>query len=111
MNETILLLISNVLTAIAGWFVGKRKVTAETDNQVLKNLELAISVYSQIINDLKKQANTNPVLAKNITTIIQRIFKEIVRDAKISNNPKLRKDLSSNEVTKMLNEYGVQPLK
>jgi peptidoglycan hydrolase CwlO-like protein len=55
MNETILLLISNALTAIAGWFVGKRKVTAETDNQVLKNLELAISVYSQIIDDLKKE--------------------------------------------------------
>jgi peptidoglycan hydrolase CwlO-like protein len=55
MNETILLLISNVLTAIAGWFVGKRKVTAETDNQVLKNLELAISVYSHIIDDLKKE--------------------------------------------------------
>ena len=67
--------------------------------------------WPRIISDLKKQANTNPVLAKNITTIIQRIFKEIVRDAKISNNPKLRKDLSSNEVTKMLNEYGVQPLK
>jgi len=55
MNETILLLISNALTGIAAWFVGKRKVTAETDNQVLKNLELAISVYSQIITDLKKE--------------------------------------------------------
>jgi len=55
MNTELLLIISNILTGIAGWFVGKRKVTAETDNQVLRNLELSISLYKQIIDDLKKE--------------------------------------------------------
>jgi peptidoglycan hydrolase CwlO-like protein len=55
MNQEILLLISNVLTGIVAWFVGKRKVNAETDNQVLKNLELSVNLYRGIIDDLKKE--------------------------------------------------------
>jgi peptidoglycan hydrolase CwlO-like protein len=55
MSTELLLLISNLLTGIAGWFVGRRKVTAETDNQVLRNLELSINLYKQIIDDLKRE--------------------------------------------------------
>jgi peptidoglycan hydrolase CwlO-like protein len=76
MNETILLLISNVLTAIAGWFVGKRKVTAETDNQVLKNLELAISVYSQIIDDLKKEIESLNIKIQELEKKIDDLHQE-----------------------------------
>jgi len=53
MNTEILLLISNMLTGIAGFFVGKRRSDAETDNQVLRNLELSIGIYVKIIEDLK----------------------------------------------------------
>lgn len=53
MNTELLLIISNALTGIAGFFVGKRRSDAETDNQVLKNLELAVGVYVKIIEDLK----------------------------------------------------------
>lgn len=55
MNDTIILLISNVLTGAAGWFVGKRRSEAETDNQVLRNLELSIGLYKNIIDDLKQE--------------------------------------------------------
>lgn len=55
MNDTLILLISNTLTAIAGWFVGKRKTNAETDSIVLKNLELSVNLYAQIIRDLKTE--------------------------------------------------------
>ena len=55
MNTEILLIISNTVTGIAAWFVGKRKSNAETDNQVLRNLELSINLYKQIIDDLKKE--------------------------------------------------------
>ena len=55
MNTEILLIISNALTGIAGFFVGKRKVTAETDNMVLRNLELSIQLYKNIIDDLKAE--------------------------------------------------------
>jgi peptidoglycan hydrolase CwlO-like protein len=53
MTTEILLLISNVLTGVAGFFVGKRRSDAETDNQVLRNLELSINLYKQMIDDLK----------------------------------------------------------
>jgi peptidoglycan hydrolase CwlO-like protein len=55
MNTEILLLISNMLTGITGWFVGRRKSNAETDNQVLRNLELSIGLYKNIIDDLKQE--------------------------------------------------------
>ena len=55
MNQEILLFISNTLTAIVAWFLGKKKSDAETDNIVLKNLENSVLIYSQIINDLKKE--------------------------------------------------------
>lgn len=55
MNNELLLIISNFLTGIAGWFVGKRKINADTDNQVLRNLELSVNLYKEIIDDLKKE--------------------------------------------------------
>lgn len=55
MNDTIILLISNALTGAAGFFAGKRRSDAETDNQVLRNLELAVGVYVKIIEDLKTE--------------------------------------------------------
>lgn len=55
MNDTLILILSNLLTGAAGWFVGKRKINAETDNQVLRNLELSINVYRTIIDDLKNE--------------------------------------------------------
>lgn len=55
MTNEVLLLISNSLTAIAAWFVGRRKVNAETDNSVLRNLEISVNLYKTIIDDLKKE--------------------------------------------------------
>jgi len=55
MNNEILLIVSNILTGIASFFVGKRRSDAETDNQVLRNLELSVNLYKQIIDDLKKE--------------------------------------------------------
>jgi peptidoglycan hydrolase CwlO-like protein len=55
MNNEILLIISNALTAIAGFFIGRRKVNAETDNQVLRNLELSINIYAELVRNLKEE--------------------------------------------------------
>lgn len=55
MNNEVLLLISNTITALTGFFLGRRKVNAETDNQVLRNLELSISLYKEIIDSLKQE--------------------------------------------------------
>jgi prefoldin subunit 5 len=43
------------LTGIAAWFVGRRRQQAEVENQVLRNLELAIGLYKTMIDDLKEE--------------------------------------------------------
>jgi peptidoglycan hydrolase CwlO-like protein len=55
MTEGIILIISNALTALASFFMGKRRSNAETDNQVLRNLELSVNLYRGIIEDLKTE--------------------------------------------------------
>jgi hypothetical protein len=55
MNETILLFLSNAITGLAGWFVGRKRQQADTDNQVLRNLEIAVGLYKNIIDDLKQE--------------------------------------------------------
>jgi len=55
MNNEYLLLLTNTITGLAGWFVGRRKQRAETDNQVLRNLEISIDLYRQVIEDMKTE--------------------------------------------------------
>lgn len=76
MNETVLLLISNSLTAIAGWWVGKRKVTAETDNQVLRNLELSVNLYKTIIDDLKQEIHDLNIKIQDLEKKIDELHAE-----------------------------------
>ena len=55
MNNELLLIISNTLTALASFFIGKRKTTAETDNLILSNLEKSMTIYQQLISNLKNE--------------------------------------------------------
>jgi peptidoglycan hydrolase CwlO-like protein len=76
MNETLLLLISNGLTALAGFFVGKRKANAETDNQVLRNLELAVNLYKNIIDDLKKEIHELNIKIQDLEKKVDELYAE-----------------------------------
>ena len=52
--ETILtILSSNIVVAIFGYLTGKRKHDVETDNTILSGLEQSVSIYRDIIEDLK----------------------------------------------------------
>jgi peptidoglycan hydrolase CwlO-like protein len=82
MNTEILLVISNMLTGIAGWFVGRRRSNAETDNQVLRNLELSIGLYKNIIDDLKEEIH-------QLNIKIQDLEKRV--DGLMTENRKLKK--------------------
>lgn len=55
MNSELILILSNALTGVAAFFAGKRRTNAETDSVVLKNLELSVNLYAQIIRDLKTE--------------------------------------------------------
>jgi len=48
-------IIMTIVTTLIGYFVGRRKSNAETDNQVLKNLELSIGLYKNMIDDLRTE--------------------------------------------------------
>jgi len=76
MNDTILLFLSNGLTAIVSWFAGRRKSNAETDNQVLRNLELSISLYKQIIDDLKKEIHDLNIKVQELERMVEELMLE-----------------------------------
>ena len=76
MNDTIILLISNVMTGVAAWFVGKRRSDAETDNQVLRNLEISVNLYKQIIDDLKKEIHELNVQVQNLEAKVENLMTE-----------------------------------
>ena len=76
MNTEILLLISNMLTGIAGWFVGRRRSNAETDNQVLRNLELSIGLYKNIIDDLKIEIQSLNIKIQDLEKKVEILYEE-----------------------------------
>lgn len=76
MNENIILIISNAVTGIAAWWVGKRKSNAETDNQVLRNLELSINLYKQIIDDLKKEIHDLNIKIQELESKVDALSEE-----------------------------------
>jgi peptidoglycan hydrolase CwlO-like protein len=76
MNTELILIISNLLTGVAGWFVGRRKVSAETDNQVLRNLELSIGLYKNIIDDLKEEIQGLNLKIQNLEKKVEELYKE-----------------------------------
>jgi peptidoglycan hydrolase CwlO-like protein len=55
MNESLILIVSNALTGVASFLVSKRMSNAQTDNQILKNLELAMGVYQSLCENMKDE--------------------------------------------------------
>ncbi len=76
MSTEILLIISNVLTGIAGWFVGRKRQQADTDNQVLRNLELSINIYVKIIEDLKKEIHDLHLKVNDLEKMVEKLMDE-----------------------------------
>jgi FtsZ-binding cell division protein ZapB len=76
MTTEILLLISNTLTGIAAWAVGRRKSNAETDNQVLRNLELSVGIYVKIIEDLKIEIHELNIKVQDLQKKVEDLMAE-----------------------------------
>ena len=76
MNDTIILLISNALTGVAAWMVGRRKTNADTDNVVLRNLELSIGLYREIINDLKNEIESLNQKIQELEGKVDKLYEE-----------------------------------
>ncbi len=76
MSTEILLLISNALTGFAGWFVGRKRQQADTDNQVLRNLELSVNIYVKIIEDLKKEIHDLHLKVNDLEKMVEKLMDE-----------------------------------
>ena len=76
MTNEVLLLISNAVTGVAAWFVGRKRQQAETDNQVLRNLELSIALYKQIIDDLKEEISQLNIKIQELEGKVDELHKE-----------------------------------
>jgi peptidoglycan hydrolase CwlO-like protein len=76
MNTEILLLLSNILTGVASFFVGRRRSNAETDNQVLRNLELSIGLYKNIIDDLKTEIQGLNIKIQDLEKKVEELYTE-----------------------------------
>ncbi len=74
-----LLLISNALTGVAAWAVGKRKTNAETDNVVLKNLESSVGLYKLIIDNLRDEIKLLNGKMEDMETKIDELTKENIK--------------------------------
>ena len=79
MNETILLFISNAITGFAGWFVGRKRQQADTDNQVLRNLELAMGIYKNLIEDLKQEIHQLNIKIQDLEKKVDELHAENIK--------------------------------
>lgn len=69
-------IVMTVVTTLIGYFVGKRKSNAETDNQVLRNLELSIGLYKNIIDDLKVEIQNLNIKIQDLETKVESLMAE-----------------------------------
>ena len=76
MNDTLILFVSNVLTGIGAWFVSRKRQQADTDNQTLRNLELAVNLYKNIIDDLKKEIHELNIKIQDLEKKIDELHQE-----------------------------------
>ena len=79
MNETILLFLSNAITATASFFVGRRRQLADTDNQVLRNLEIAVGLYKNIIDDLKQEIHELNIKIQDLEKKVDELHAENIK--------------------------------
>jgi peptidoglycan hydrolase CwlO-like protein len=76
MNNELLLIISNTLTAFAAWFVGRKRKQADTDNAILRNMEIVISSYKVLIDDLKTEIQSLNIKVQDLEKKIDELHEE-----------------------------------
>jgi polyhydroxyalkanoate synthesis regulator phasin len=76
MNNELLLIISNTLTATASFFVGRKRKQADTDNAILRNMEIVISSYKVLIDDLKIEIQNLNLKVQDLEKKIDELHEE-----------------------------------
>lgn len=74
--DQLYIILSGLVTGVAGWFVGRRKSAAETDNIVLKNLEQSVGLYKLIIDNLRDEIQGLHLKMDEMETKIDELTRE-----------------------------------
>ncbi len=69
-------IVLTVVTTMIGYFAGRRKTNADTDNQVLKNLELSVNIYTKIIDDLKTEIHELNIKVQDLQKMVDELMVE-----------------------------------
>ena len=76
MDTLLTLFGSNLVVGIFSYITGRRRMSAETDNQTLRNLELSINLYKQIIDDLKGEIESLNLKIQELEKKVDTLHKE-----------------------------------
>lgn len=75
--DTILTILgSNVVVAVLSYFQGIKKSKAETDNTILAGLEQSVSIYRDIIIDLKGEIEALSRKIQELEDKVEKLHKE-----------------------------------
>jgi peptidoglycan hydrolase CwlO-like protein len=55
MKEILLIIVPSLVTSLVTWFLSRRKYRAESQASELDNVQKALGIYRETINDLKEE--------------------------------------------------------
>ena len=70
MKDILMIIVPSIVTAIVGWFVGRKRENIDLCGERLDNLEKSIRVYNSIIDDMSLKIDA---LKKEITKLETKI--------------------------------------
>lgn len=70
MKDILMIIVPSIITAIVGWFVGRKRENVDLCGERLDNLEKSIRVYNSIIDDMSLKIDA---LKKEITKLETKI--------------------------------------
>jgi peptidoglycan hydrolase CwlO-like protein len=76
MSNLIVLFISNLVTGLISFFLSKKISEGQRGNQSLNNLELSVSLFREIIEDLKKEIEGLNIKVQQLEDKIDQLSKE-----------------------------------
>jgi peptidoglycan hydrolase CwlO-like protein len=76
MSNLIVLFISNLVTGLISFFISKKISEGQRGNQSLNNLELSVSLFREIIEDLKKEIEGLNIKVQQLEDKIDDLSKE-----------------------------------
>jgi chromosome segregation ATPase len=82
MREILMIVIPSIITAVVGWFIGRRRENVDLCGDRLDDLEKSIKVYNVIIDDMSTKI-------ENLTTHISKL--EIKIQQLLAENKKLKR--------------------